>query len=156
MAKAARKAFFPSRKFLLKDFSSSQIKTDSTTAGMKMPKVEKQMDPTKEMMGSKSGTRAATPTMAATINVLTIICERLCRWCGIFGASIFLQVMSMGTKNWRLKVKKTAKAIRIFTICAGLWGISQGDVTVPWKTFRRILIGASKNCDGTTRSVDPW
>lgn len=75
----------------------SQQITVSTTAGTKIPRVEKHIEPTNPMIGSKSGTRAAKPTVADTITVLMVIWEMLWYFSGILLTSIFRHVMSMGT-----------------------------------------------------------
>lgn len=62
-----------------------------------MPKDEKQMEPTKAIIVSKSGTAAAMPTMIVTITVRMMIWARLWYWVGILLANIVLHVMSVGT-----------------------------------------------------------
>lgn len=82
---------------LRKPKSPSQQITVSTTAGTKMPSVEKQMDPTSPIIGSKLGTKAATPTVALTINVRVTIWVMLWYFSGTRFSRALRQVISIGT-----------------------------------------------------------
>lgn len=60
------------------------------------PNIEKNMEPTKPINGSKSGTAAATPPIIKTSPVLSRICDMLCRSFGILTDN-FRHKMSQGT-----------------------------------------------------------